>query len=75
MLSTGLFPVANCVGEVTWAAIMDKAAPHGVNYHVVTDAGRTVFKEPTVTCIWLGPFSKSLTRNSMFHNNILRGAE
>ena len=30
----------------------------GINHFVVTDAGRTVFNEPTVTCMGIGPVQK-----------------
>lgn len=33
----------------------DRAVPHVI----ITDAGRTVFGEPTVTCIGLGPMNKT----------------
>lgn len=49
-------------------AIRLKAEARNVNYAVVTDAGRTVFDGPTVTCIGLGPMNKTdcnaLTRNA-----------
>lgn len=40
-------------------AIAKMAERRGVPYAVVTDAGRTVFGEPTVTCIGLGPMNKT----------------
>lgn len=35
--------------------IYDKARAAGVEAHLVTDSGKTEFKEPTVTCLALGP--------------------
>ncbi|AZO29394.1 aminoacyl-tRNA hydrolase [Mesorhizobium sp. M1B.F.Ca.ET.045.04.1.1] len=50
------------------ALIMAKAKARGVPFAVVEDAGRTVFGEPTITCIGLGPMNKTdcnaLTRNA-----------
>lgn len=49
-------------------AILKRAALRNVQAVKVTDAGRTVFGRPTVTCIALGPMSKTdcnaLTRNA-----------
>jgi PTH2 family peptidyl-tRNA hydrolase len=28
---------------------------HGVMYHIICDSGKTVFEEPTITCIAIGP--------------------
>jgi PTH2 family peptidyl-tRNA hydrolase len=39
--------------------IAKKAAVRGVPYQVITDAGRTVFEEPTVTCMIAGPMTKT----------------
>ena len=39
--------------------IARKAAARGVPFAVVTDAGRTVFGQPTITCIGLGPMNKT----------------
>lgn len=48
--------------------IMTRASERGVPHYLVTDAGHTVFGKPTVTCIGLGPMSKtdgnSLTRKA-----------
>lgn len=30
----------------------------GINHHVVVDVGRTIFPEPTMTCIGLGPITR-----------------
>jgi PTH2 family peptidyl-tRNA hydrolase len=35
--------------------IADKARKAGLEVHVVTDSGKTEFKEPTVTCLAIGP--------------------
>jgi len=49
-------------------AIMRRAAMRCVRAVKVVDAGRTVFGEPTMTCIGLGPMNKTdcnaLTRNA-----------
>lgn len=39
--------------------IAEKAEKRGVVYSVVKDAGHTVFACPTVTCVGIGPMSKS----------------
>lgn len=49
--------------------IRKRAEQRLVNYVVIEDRGYTVFKEPTVTCIAVGPCTK--TNGNM----ILRGAE
>jgi len=45
-----------------------KAEKRAVPFAIVTDAGRTVFAEPTITCIGIGPMNKTdcnaLTRNA-----------
>lgn len=41
--------------------IRDKAEQRGVAYSLIVDAGRTVFTEPTVTVLGLGPMSKTDT--------------
>lgn len=54
--------------EAAIDAIQRRAALRGVPCVKVSDAGRTVFGEPTVTCIGLGPMNKTncnaLTRNA-----------
>lgn len=48
--------------------VRDKAEKRGINYFLVIDAAQTVFTEPTVTAIGLGPLSKTdgnaLTRDA-----------
>lgn len=39
-------------------AVVDAAKAVGVRTAIVTDAGRTVFNEPTVTCAAIGPVEK-----------------
>lgn len=39
--------------------IAEMAERRGVPYAIVKDAGRTVFGEPTITCIGLGPMNKT----------------
>lgn len=36
-------------------AIYEKAKKAGLNVHMITDSGRTEFKEPTKTCLAIGP--------------------
>lgn len=54
--------------EAELRRIATRASERGVPYFLVTDAGHTVFDGPTVTCIGLGPMTKtdgnSLTRNA-----------
>lgn len=54
--------------EAAFLKIINKATSRAVPYYVVTDAGRTVFDGPTVTCIGVGPMSKTDS------NAICRGA-
>lgn len=47
-----------CVRVDSLADLMDiqqKAKQAGLEVHMVTDSGRTEFKEPTVTCLAIGP--------------------
>jgi PTH2 family peptidyl-tRNA hydrolase len=39
--------------------IKEKAENRGVPHFLVTDAGHTCFAEPTITCIGLGPLTKT----------------
>ena len=39
--------------------IRDKAVLREINHFMVTDAAHTVFNEPTITCIGIGPLSKT----------------
>ena len=39
--------------------IREKAQKRGVPFFLVTDAAHTIFSEPTVTCIGLGPMNKT----------------
>lgn len=54
--------------EVAFDAILSRAGLRGVTCVKVVDAGRTVFGEPTFTCIGLGPMNKTdcnaLTRHA-----------
>jgi peptidyl-tRNA hydrolase len=50
-------------------SIEKRAAAKGIPHFVVTDAGQTVFDQPTVTCIGIGPATKAQT------NSITRGAQ
>ena len=49
--------------------IREKAEKRGVNYALITDAAHTCFNEPTITCIGLGPMTKTdgntLTRDAL----------
>jgi PTH2 family peptidyl-tRNA hydrolase len=36
-------------------AVANKARQAGLEVHIVTDSGKTEFKEPTVTCMAIGP--------------------
>jgi len=48
--------------------IKEKAQKRGVNHALITDAAHTCFNEPTITCIGLGPMTKTdgnaLTRDA-----------
>jgi PTH2 family peptidyl-tRNA hydrolase len=62
--------------EAALYGIRDKALRRGVPHVIVQDAGKTIFPEPTVTCIILGPMSKTdsnaLTRGTrMRDQNVL----
>jgi PTH2 family peptidyl-tRNA hydrolase len=35
--------------------IYNKAKEAGLEVHIITDSGRTEFKEPTKTCLAIGP--------------------
>ncbi len=35
--------------------VFEKAKAAGLEVHLVTDSGRTEFKEPTITCLAIGP--------------------
>lgn len=48
--------------------IYNKAKKRNITACLITDAGRTVFNEPTITCIGVGPMSKTDC------NSITRGA-
>ena len=48
--------------------IGDRAAARGVPCTLITDAGRTVFDGPTVTCVMVGPMNKT------DNNALTRGA-
>jgi PTH2 family peptidyl-tRNA hydrolase len=41
-------------------AVEKLARKHNVECHVITDAGRTVFREATITCLAVGPDWKDL---------------
>lgn len=64
-------------GEDGIFRIAQKAAARGVPYHVVTDAGRTVFERPTVTCMIAGPMTKTnsnaLTRGTRMRDREKQG--
>jgi peptidyl-tRNA hydrolase len=52
----------------TLMRIKEKAEKRGVNHALITDAAHTCFSEPTITCIGLGPMTKTdgnaLTRDA-----------
>jgi PTH2 family peptidyl-tRNA hydrolase len=39
--------------------IKEKAEKRGVNHVLITDAAHTCFSAPTITCIGLGPMTKT----------------
>lgn len=39
--------------------IQGKAVQAGLVHHLVTDAGHTIFAEPTITCLGIGPIDSS----------------
>ncbi len=49
--------------------IQKKAKDKGVPAVIIKDAGRTVFNEPTFTCLGLGPMDKTS------YNNLTRGLD
>lgn len=59
--------------------IAAKAAKRGVPHFLVTDAAHTVFDAPTVTCIGLGPMTKTdgnaLTRDARMRSSVYRTAD
>lgn len=56
-------------GVIDLMGLVETAKRRGVPYYVVVDAGRTVFTEPTITCVGFGPMDKTDS------NSITRGAK
>ena len=48
-------------------AVAAKAAKRGVPFEIIEDAGKTIFEVPTITCVMMGPMSKTDS------NSITRG--
>ena len=47
-------------GEEELLALKARAEAAGLTVHLITDFGRTVFHEPTITCIAIGPHEAKL---------------
>lgn len=60
--------------EAALYAIRDKAVRRGVPFVIVQDAGKTIFPEPTVTCMILGPMSKT-NSNALTRGTRMRDRE
>ena len=53
--------VLKCENEEELLAIEQKCSNmHDIPYALITDSGRTVFSEPTITCLGIGPLPAAI---------------